>query len=244
MARPSAVAALVLLRGRRAGPGPGGRRRARLHDRASVAPADRGHHHPRRAGRGGDRPAGRRRGAAALRRHRRGPLLRPGVRPGPGPVLRDGRATPHHRGPALGALRSGDARDRQGGPGDGVAPGRRAGGRPARPEGGGVPRGVQRRGQRLPRGPLAQRAVAGVHPARARPGSTTGSRGGHRRTRSPGSRRWPGTCAATCRTRSTGRWPRPASRPSRSTSSTRRTPTAATGRSSRVARWSTAPSSR
>ncbi len=34
--------------------------------------------------------------------------------------------------------------------------------------------------------------------------TTTRRRSGRRSTRSPGSRRWPGTCAATCRTRSTG----------------------------------------
>ena len=58
---------------------------------------------------------------------------------------------------------------------------------------------------------LARRPLAGVRRARARTAWTTGWRTGPRSTRWPGSRRWRGTCAATCRTRSTARWPRPGS---------------------------------
>ena len=49
---------------------------------------------PVRAGR---RQARRQRHPADLRRHLRGPLPRPGLRPGAGPLLRDGRPPPPHR---------------------------------------------------------------------------------------------------------------------------------------------------
>ncbi len=53
---------------------------------------------PVRRGRGAARRARR---PADLRRHRRRPVLRAGLRPRPGPLLRDGPAPPHHRRPAV-----------------------------------------------------------------------------------------------------------------------------------------------
>ena len=64
-----------------------------------------------------------------------------------------------------------------------------------------VPPGLLGGRQRLPQGPPGpalslEYAVLGLR-------TTTSPRSGRRSTRWPGSRRWPGTCAATCRRRST-----------------------------------------
>ena len=59
---------------------------------------------------------------AGLRRHRRRPDARAGLRARAGALLRDGRPPPRHRGPALGDLRRRHPRDRQVHPHDGLAP--------------------------------------------------------------------------------------------------------------------------
>ena len=59
------------------------------------------------------RQARRQRHPADLRRHPRRPLPRPGLRPGAGPLLRDGRAPPPHLRPAVGDVRQEPGRDRR-----------------------------------------------------------------------------------------------------------------------------------
>ena len=150
----------------RAGPGrlPGGRGRGR----APAPAADRRHPAPDRSDRPGGGAARRPRHPAGVRRERRGPVPRPGLRAGPGPVLRDGLPPPRHRRSDQRAAGQGHGPDRHVHPHDGLAPGRRAGVRPARALHPGLPRRVQRRGQRLPQGPLADPDLRGVHRARPR----------------------------------------------------------------------------
>ena len=66
-------------------------------------------------------------------------------------------------------------------------------------------RGVRRRRQRLPRPDRPRRARARVHRPRPRRPRLRARSRGPPPTRSPGSRRWRGTCAATWSRRSTGR---------------------------------------
>lgn len=73
--------------------------------------------------------------------------------------------------------------------------------------------------------------------------TTTSPGSGPRSTRWPGSRPWPGTCAATCRRRSTGPCSPAASARPRSTSCTRSTRPSGTSRSSRAARSTRPPRS-
>ena len=89
-----------------------------------------------------------------------------------------------------------------------------------------LPRGLQRRRQRLPRtAQSADRRCRWSTPCSASAASTTSPSSGRRSTRSPGSRRWRGTCAATCDDEIDARpaLARPHAR-SRSPSSTRRYP--------------------
>ena len=194
----------------RARPGAGPHRGRRLRrvlvrqHRPGLLPADHGLAHTRGPVRD---PSTSSATATASRRstpiHRRGPVPGPGLRPGAGPLLGDGRPPPHDRRPALGDVRQGPGRDRRVPAHAGLAPGGAEGVRHqavGRHEE--VPPGLLRGRQRLPQGQGRQGHLPGVRGARPRP-TTTSPRSGRRSTRWPGSRRWPGTCAATCRTRST-----------------------------------------
>ena len=155
---------------------------------------------PARPGRG---QARRLRRPADLRRQRRGPVHGPGLRPGAGPLLRDGRPPPHDLGPALGDVRQRPGRHRRVPAHPGLAPGRAAGVRHQAVAGHeAVPPGVLGGGERVSQGQGRQghlRRVRGARPHQR----LQAAKPGRRSTRWPGSRRWPGTCAATCRTRST-----------------------------------------
>ena len=148
-----------------AGPGRGGRRR-----RTPSAAADRGRARgPGAVGVGGGR-ARRERHRAGLRRHRRRPDARPGLRPRAGALLRDGLPPPRHGRPALGDLRRGHPGDRPLHPHHGLAPGRGAGVAAAGARDARCADGVRRGRERLHRGPLALRARGGVqHPGPDRP---------------------------------------------------------------------------
>ena len=151
--------------GRAGPPGRAGRRRPR---RTTTAAADRRHAAPDRALGQGRGAARRPRDPAAVRRERDRPLLRPGLRAGPGPVLRDGLPPPRDGGPDQRAARPEHGRDRHVHPHHGLAPRRRPGVRTARARDAVLPRLLQRRRQRLPQGPFGDRALRGVHRARAR----------------------------------------------------------------------------
>ncbi len=154
------------------------------------------------------------------------PDARAGLRARPGAVLRDGRAPARDRRPAGRAVRRGRPRDRRVRAHDGLAAGRRAGAAAARP-------GHPRRARRLRRRASTPtwRTARRRRSRSSTPCSTLGGldyppeRRGRRSTRSPGSRRWRGTCAATWRTRSTGRSPPTRSATSGPPSCSRRTPT-------------------
>ncbi len=114
------------------------------------------------------RQAGRERHPAAVRRHPRRPVPSPGLRPGAGPVLGDGRPPAHHLRAALGDVRIEPGRDRHLPADHGLAPGRAAG----------VRHQALRRHQEEPAGLLGRRErlacpapgrcerLAGVHAAR------------------------------------------------------------------------------
>ncbi len=173
---------------------------------AAFVPAD--ERRDRGAGpvREGRRAARRPRHPAGLRGHDRGPHVRPGVRARPGAVLRDGRAAPRHGRPPGRAVRRDRRRDRHVRPHDGLAPGRGGRAAAARPRHPGRARRLRGRRQRVPRGPVAERDRPRVRLPR-HGGSTAPRSRGRPSTPSPGSRRWRGTCAATCTRRSTGRLP-------------------------------------
>ena len=139
-------------------PGSGHRRGHRLRrvlerqHRARLLPADEGLDQARRPVRPGGRQARRLRHPADLRLVRRGPVHGPGLRPGAGPVLRDGRAPPHDLRPALGDVRQGPGQDRRVPAHARLAPGGAEGVRHqavGRHEE--VPPGVRQGSQRLPR---------------------------------------------------------------------------------------------
>ena len=230
------VLLLVAVPGRRRRGGPAAR--SRRPTATSQVPGLAG------AGRGAAR---RPRHPAALRRHRRRPVLRAGLRAGAGPVLRDGLPPPRHGRPALGAVRRADARDRQVRSAPWAGAGSPSGScacsapRPA-----GLPRGLQRRRQRLPRtSTVAVGALARVHRARRSAGSTTQPE----QWTPVDSLAWLKAMAWDLRGNMDDEIERGADvgapdRRARSPSSTRRTPTTGTRRSSTRARWSTASSSR
>ena len=186
---------------------PGGRRRGR---RTPSAPADRRRARgagPVGAGRGGPR---RPRHPAALRRHRRRPDARPGLRARPGALLRDGLPAPRDRRPALASCSARTTLET-----DKFI--RTLGWRRVAEQECALLEPATRAAlkayadgrQRLPRRPHARPRSRWSTPCSAleRP-RLHAPRSGTRSTRWPGSRRWRGTCAATWTTRSTGCCPR------------------------------------
>ncbi len=173
-------------------PGTGARRGCRLRNvlvrihRARLLPADERDHPHRRPLRQRRGQARRLRNPADLRGLRRRPVPRPGLRPGAGPLLGDGRTPPPDGGPALRDVRLRPGRD-------GLLP---AHARLAQGRAGGVrhrpvrrdeeePPGVRGRRERLPQGARRQghlRRVRGPRP--------------HQRLQAvpvdPRSTRWPG----------------------------------------------------
>ena len=149
----------------------------------------------------GHRAARHARHAADLRRHRRGPVPGAGLRARAGPVLGDGLPAARDGRAAVRAVR----RPTRWTPTSSCA--RWAGAAsPSRscalldPQTAALAAGVRRRGQRLPRrdGPGAelQRSSTAILALTNRPLPRRAR--GRRSTRWRGSRRWPGTCAATC----------------------------------------------
>ncbi len=158
----------------RAGRAAGGRRRLRRLPRGHRGPRllsgggrQRQGGGPERAGR---REAGRQRHPAAVRRHPRGPVPRPGLRPGAGPLLGDGRPAAHHRRPALRDVRRRPGRHRHLHPDHGLAAGGAEGVRHQAVAGDQeVPAGLLGRRERLAlRAPRRREGLAGVRPARRR----------------------------------------------------------------------------
>ena len=216
--------------GRADPPGGAGRWRGRR-----TPPAAEGRRHPRagRALRNGAGHARRARRTAGVRRQQRRPLLCPGVRSGAGPVLRDGLPPPRHGRADQRAARREDRRHRHVHPHDGLAPGRRTRVRPARAGHAGLPRRLQRGRERLPRRQVRDEAVGGVHRARARRSRLQAAEvvaGGLARL-VEGDGVGPG--AETWTRRSLAPGCRSVGHRSRSTSSTRATPTTVMRRSSR-----------
>ena len=156
----------VRLRGARAGPRRGlrGRRGAR----PPALPAGGRHHRPARAVGSRHRGPRRPRHPAAVRRQPRRPHAGTGVRRGAGPFLRDGRAPPHHLGPAQRDVRQHHLGDRRVRAHPRLAADRRAGDPPAAAaDTRGAP-GLRRRCERLRQHPLAEPHVPGVHAPRGR----------------------------------------------------------------------------
>ena len=215
------------------------RERVRGLDDPPVVPAARGAAGRARADEPGRRAPRRARDPDGVRRHAGRLVLRSGIRARPGPVLGDGLPPARHVGPPRRVVRPGPGGHRRVHPHDGLAPGRAAGTAAAGPGDAAQPPVVRRRGERLPRPALRGDAVVRALAARRRRTGRRRRRSGRRSTRSPGSRRWPGTCAATCRPRPSGPGSPPSSTPSSSPSSTPTTRTTGTHRSSPGARSAT-----
>ena len=181
----------------------GGRRGrgARRLDRAAELPADRWRARDRGPDEQGVGAARRPRHPDDLCRQRERPLPGAGLRQRSGPLLRDGPAPPPHRRTAVRDGRRGRPRVRQGRAHDGLAPGRRAGAAAARPRDPAVPPGLRRRRQRLHRVRSSRpRRCRSSTPSSSAATRATASSRGRPSTPSPGSRRSPGTCAATTTT--------------------------------------------
>ena len=140
-----------------------------------ALPADPGPHPGRGTGRPGGSPAGPLRGAARLCAHRRGPVLRPGLRARPGPLLADGVLAADQLRAPVRAVRQVHPGDRQVPAHPGRVPRGPAGVRAAVPGHAPLPGGLRRRGQRLHPEAPARPPGAGVRPAEA-----AGGQGAHR----------------------------------------------------------------